>query len=45
MFSTNSRAFDPEALVAEVRAYAERIYTLFRWAITDEFLRLYGGEV
>ncbi len=44
MFSVESRAFDPEALVAEVRTYAERIYTLFRWAVTEEFLRRYGGE-
>ena len=44
MFSVESRSFDPEALVAEVRTYAERIYTLFRWAVTEEFLRRYGGE-
>ena len=45
MFSVESQPFDPEALVAEVRTYAERIYTVFRWAVTEEFLRRYGGEL
>jgi len=45
MFSGALRAFDTEGLVAEARTYAERIYTLFRWAVTDEFLRRYGGDV
>ena len=45
MFSVESQPFDPEALVAEVRMYAERIYTVFRWAVTEEFLRQYGGEL
>ena len=45
MFSVESQSFDPEALVAEVRTYAERIYTLFRWAVTEDFLRRYGGEL
>jgi uncharacterized protein (TIGR04255 family) len=45
MFSVESQPFDPEALAAEVRTYAERIYTVFRWAVTEEFLRRYGGEL
>jgi uncharacterized protein (TIGR04255 family) len=45
MFSLGSRPFDTEALVAEARTYAERIYALFRWVVTDEFLRRYGGEL
>jgi uncharacterized protein (TIGR04255 family) len=45
MFSVRSRPFDTEELVAEARIYAERIYTLFRWAVRDEFLRLYGGDL
>ncbi|MGE3536375.1 MAG: TIGR04255 family protein [Candidatus Tectimicrobiota bacterium] len=45
MFSQEPRPFDTEALVAEARRYAERIYTMFRWVVTDEFLRRYGGEL
>lgn len=45
MFSVESRLFDTEGLVAEARTYAERIYALFRWAVTDEFLRRYGGDL
>jgi uncharacterized protein (TIGR04255 family) len=42
---TSESSFDPEALVAKVRTYAERIYTVFRWMVTNEFLREYGGNV
>jgi uncharacterized protein (TIGR04255 family) len=45
MFSAESRPFDTEGLVIEARTYAERIYTFFRWAVTDEFLRRYGGDL
>lgn len=45
MFSAESRSFDVEDLIAEARRYAERIYTVFRWAVTEEFLRRYGGEL
>jgi len=42
---TREMPFYPEALIANVRTYAERIYTVFRWMVTDEFLREYGGDV
>ena len=45
MFSVESRPFNVEELITEARTYAERIYTLFRWAVKDEFLRQYGGEI
>jgi uncharacterized protein (TIGR04255 family) len=45
MFSVTPLQFDTEALVAEARTYAERIYTFFRWAVTKEFLRRYGGNL
>jgi uncharacterized protein (TIGR04255 family) len=45
MFSVNPEPYNTEELVAEARTYAERIYTLFRWAVTDEFLRRYGGDL
>ena len=43
MFSVSPMPFAIERLVAEAQRYAERIYTIFRWAVTDEFLRRYGG--
>lgn len=45
MFSVESRPFNVEELMTDTRTYAERIYTLFRWAVTDEFLRQYGGKI
>jgi uncharacterized protein (TIGR04255 family) len=45
MFSIEPQLFDPTALVDEARIYAERIYALFRWAVTDKFLRQYGGNI
>lgn len=45
MFQPEPRTFDSNEVVVEARSYAERIYTFFRWAVTDDFLRLYGGKV
>jgi uncharacterized protein (TIGR04255 family) len=44
MFSTEARPFSSEAIVADARMYAERLYAMFRWAVTDKFLRRYGGK-
>ncbi len=44
MFSTKQRDFEPAAISADARRYAERLYTVFRWAVTREFLNRYGGE-
>ncbi|PKN56513.1 MAG: TIGR04255 family protein [Deltaproteobacteria bacterium HGW-Deltaproteobacteria-14] len=43
MFSASPMPFSPEHLIAEGRRFAERIYTVFRWAVTDEFLARYGA--
>ena len=43
MFSTEQRPFEAEALARDLERFAERIYTVFRWAVTGEFLRRYGG--
>ena len=32
------------SVVEQARGFAERIYSIFRWAVTDEFLRRYGGQ-
>lgn len=43
MFSAAPMPFAIDRLISEAERYAERIYTLFRWAVTDEFIRRYGG--
>lgn len=42
---SKSRDFSVEALMSEAQNFAERIYTFFRWAVQDEFLRRFGGEL
>jgi uncharacterized protein (TIGR04255 family) len=44
MFREERREFVCDALLAEVQAFAKRIYTIFRWAVTNDFLRYYGGR-
>ena len=43
-FQPRSRRLDVDSVVEQARGFAERIYAIFRWAVTDEFLRRYGGE-
>lgn len=43
-FEAGSRQLDIDSVVEQARGFAERIYSIFRWAVTDEFLRRYGGE-
>lgn len=45
VFSEGSRPFETAGLLSEVRFFAERSYSFFRWAVTDEFLRRFGGKV
>lgn len=44
MSRTKQRQFDAGQIVHEANEFAERIYSLFRWAVTPEFLRIYGGK-
>lgn len=44
MFSAGPMPFVVDRVVDQARRYAERIYTVFRWAVTDEFLVRYGGK-
>lgn len=44
MFKEERREFVSDTLLAEAEAFAKRIYTLFRWAVTDDFLQHYGGR-
>lgn len=43
-FVANTRPFDIETLLLQTQKLAERIYSFFRWAVTDEFLKRYGGK-
>lgn len=43
-FEARTRPLDVEAALQQARGFAERIYSVFRWAVTDEFLRRYGGQ-
>ncbi len=44
MFKAAKKPFVPAAIAAEARGYAERLYAVFRWAVTPAFLSRYGGE-
>jgi uncharacterized protein (TIGR04255 family) len=44
-FRETSQPFVVDDLVREARAFAERIYAVFRWAVTPEFLRRHGGQL
>ncbi len=45
VFSTDTTTlFNPEGLANTASGYAERIYTFFRWMVTEDFLREYGGK-
>lgn len=43
-FRMETQAMDVGAVVGQCRAFAERIYSLFRWAVSDAFLTRYGGR-
>lgn len=43
MFSPHASTFRSEELVAMTESFAQRIYSVFRLMVTDEFLRFYGG--
>ena len=43
-FPAGTRELSVNSVVEQARGFAERIYSIFRWAVTDELLRRYGGE-
>jgi uncharacterized protein (TIGR04255 family) len=43
MFTGGPRNFAVSSAVKEAVHFAERLYTFFRWSISDEFLRRRGG--
>jgi uncharacterized protein (TIGR04255 family) len=44
MYSTKPVHFDVEVLDAKAREFAERLYAVFRWSVTEDFLRRFGAE-
>lgn len=44
-FLVETRPFDPDSVAQQAKTFSERIYSFFRWAVTEEFLRRYGGEL
>ncbi|WP_258040815.1 TIGR04255 family protein [Pseudanabaena sp. BC1403] len=45
MSVSKNRDFRVEELISEAQHFAERIYTFFRWAVEDDFLKRYGGQL
>ena len=43
-FPAGSAELGVVSVVEQARGFAERIYSIFRWAVTDDFLRRYGGK-
>lgn len=43
-FRGPTAGFDADDLCDTARRLAERIYAFFRWSVTDDFLRSYGGK-
>jgi len=44
LFREKPQRFAVDELLMEAKQFAERIYAVFRWAVTPEFLRRHGGE-
>jgi uncharacterized protein (TIGR04255 family) len=45
MFRIESRRFSVDEAISDANAFSERIYTVFRWAVTDRFLERFGGQL
>lgn len=45
VFDETPGRFDAHAIALQGRQFAQRSYTFFRWAVTDEFLRRFGAAV
>jgi uncharacterized protein (TIGR04255 family) len=44
MFRYGPQTFATDQLTNTATQFAQRIYTVFRWIVTDEFLKFYGGK-
>lgn len=45
MSLSKEREFSTLTVMEEAKQFSERLYTFFRWAVTDEFLNHFGGEL
>lgn len=45
MFKNKTETLDVEKIIISTNFYAERIYSFFRWAVTNDFLKYYGGNL
>ncbi|AFY91112.1 TIGR04255 family protein [Chroococcidiopsis thermalis] len=45
MSLSKKRDFSVGLLIGEAQRFTERIYTFFRWAVTDDFLQYFGGKL
>jgi uncharacterized protein (TIGR04255 family) len=45
VYAERTKAFSVEDTVMDATVAADHAYRLFRWAVTDEFLRRHGGVV
>jgi uncharacterized protein (TIGR04255 family) len=48
MFTTpfsETKAFEVELIMDDANQFAARLYTFFRWAVTSDFLRHFGGDI
>jgi len=43
MWRSKQVSFDIDELASDIRSFSERLYAVFRWSVTDEFLLHYGG--
>lgn len=44
-FGQNEQRFETQSLRLLATALATRVYTVFRWTVTEEFLRTYGADL
>lgn len=44
MSISENQEFNVEKILDDTKRFSERIYTFFRWSVTDEFLSHFGGK-
>jgi hypothetical protein len=44
MFRGVQKDFDTSAILEDGRMFARTIHDFFRWCVTDDFLKAYGGK-
>jgi len=45
VYSESMTRFEPSSIAATAEEYAQQAYKVFRWSVTDDFLKHYGGEI